>query len=304
MATFNRSNIIRYAIESVRRQTCGDWELLVVGDACTDDTAAAVSAFEDPRIRFWNLPQRCGEQSGPTNAACAEARGRIIAILNHDDLWAPEHLVRAGSALDDDPSLDLVYGLNIAVHPDGTYRPRGPTPSGRYEEHAGIPASAWVFRRALLERVGPWQAARDLYNQPSQDWLRRAHRAGAQMKFLAHLSVVSLPSGNRPRSYADRLDTEHAAWSARMTATADWQTALLCDVVRELDLSSHQSASSLAVRPFLWRAGKNVVRRALHAAGMSANAAAFAVRYRRRGGLVDHLRRVRGLDPLPREGKR
>jgi glycosyl transferase family 2 len=33
MATFNRSNIIRYAIESVRRQTCIDWELLVVGDA-------------------------------------------------------------------------------------------------------------------------------------------------------------------------------------------------------------------------------------------------------------------------------
>jgi glycosyltransferase involved in cell wall biosynthesis len=304
MATFNRSNIIRYAIDSVRRQTWGDWELLVVGDACTDDTAAAVSAFEDPRIRFRNLPERCGEQSGPTNRACVEARGRIIALLNHDDLWAPEHLARAVSALDDDPALDLVYGLNIAVQPDGTYRLRGPSPSGWYEEHAGIPASAWVFRRALSERVGPWRAARDLYNHPSQDWLRRAQRVGARMRLLPHLSVVSLPSGNRPRSYAERLDTEHAEWSARMTASADWQATLLCDVVRQLDLSSYRSANSLAVRAFLWRACKNAVRRVLHTAGMSANAAAFAVRYRRRGGCVDHLRRVRGLDPLPREGKR
>lgn len=304
MATFNRSNIIRYAIESVRRQTCADWELLVVGDACTDDTAVAVGAFEDPRIRFWNLSRRCGEQSGPTNAACAEARGRIIAILNHDDLWAPEHLTRAVGALDSNPALDLVYGLNIVVYPDATYRVRGPTQSGWYEEHAGIPASAWVFRRALLERVGPWRAARDLYNQPSQDWLRRAQRAGARMRLLPYLSVVSLPSGIRARSYVDRAEAEHAAWSARMTTTADWQTPLLCDVLRQLDLSSYRSASSLAVRPFLWRACKNAVRSVLNTAGMSANAVAFAVRYRRRGGLVDHLRQVRGLDPLPRNGKR
>ena len=74
MATFNRSNIIRYAIESVRRQTCVDWELLVVGDACTDDTAGVVGAFEDPRIRFWNLSRRCGDQSGPTNAVRRSAR--------------------------------------------------------------------------------------------------------------------------------------------------------------------------------------------------------------------------------------
>jgi glycosyltransferase involved in cell wall biosynthesis len=302
MATFNRSNIIRYAIDSVRRQTWENWELLVVGDACTDDTAAVVAAYEDSRIRFWNLPKRCGEQSGPNNAGCADARGQYIAFLNHDDLWVPDYLARALRALDDDPALDLVYGLNVAVHPDGTYRLRGPTPSGRYEDYAGIPASGWVFRRRLAERVGPWRAARDIYNQPSQDWLRRAHRAGARMTFLPHLSVVSLPSGNRPRSYADRADAEHAAWAARMT-TPDWQTTLLCDVLRQLDSSSYRSSNSLAVRPFLWRAGMNGVRRVLHGVGLSANAVAFAVLFRRRGGYLDHLRHVRGLDPLPRDEK-
>ena len=207
-------------------------------------------------------------------------------------------------ALDSNPALDSVYGLNIVVHPDATYRVRGPTPSGWYEEHAGIPASAWVFRRALLERVGPWRAARDLYNQPSQDWLRRAQRAGARMRLLPYLSSSRSLRASGRGLYVHRADAEHAAWSARMTTTADWQTPLLCDVLRLLDLSSYRSASSLAVRPFLWRACKNAVRNVLNTAGMSASAVAFAVRYRRRGGLVNHRRQVRGLDPLPRNGKR
>ena len=61
-STFNRSNVLRLAIASVRRSTFEDWELLVVGDHCTDDTEAVVSAFGDSRIRFFNLPQNHGEQ--------------------------------------------------------------------------------------------------------------------------------------------------------------------------------------------------------------------------------------------------
>ncbi len=38
MAMYNRGNILRYAVESVIRSTFTDWELLVIGDACTDDT--------------------------------------------------------------------------------------------------------------------------------------------------------------------------------------------------------------------------------------------------------------------------
>ena len=52
MATYNRSNIIGYAIGSLLRSSFADWELIVVGDACTDDTESVVSSFADPRIRF------------------------------------------------------------------------------------------------------------------------------------------------------------------------------------------------------------------------------------------------------------
>ena len=48
-ATYNRGNVLRYAVESVRRQTLDSWELWVVGDACTDDTAEVMRGFQGTR---------------------------------------------------------------------------------------------------------------------------------------------------------------------------------------------------------------------------------------------------------------
>src|SRR5689334_3630760 len=82
IATYNRANVLRYAIESVRWQTCTDWELWVVGDACTDDTEQVVRSFEDPRIHFLNLPKNVGDQSGPNNEGVRRSRGKFLAYLN------------------------------------------------------------------------------------------------------------------------------------------------------------------------------------------------------------------------------
>ena len=79
LATYNRSPVLAHAIESVRRSTLTDWELIVVGDGCTDDTAAVVASFDDPRVTFINLPRNVGEQSGPNNEGLRLARGRYIA---------------------------------------------------------------------------------------------------------------------------------------------------------------------------------------------------------------------------------
>ena len=89
VATYNRAHVVAHAIASVRRSTVTDWELIVVGDRCTDDTEAVVAGFADPRITWVNLPENAGEQSGPNNEGIRRARGRYLALLNHDDLFFP-----------------------------------------------------------------------------------------------------------------------------------------------------------------------------------------------------------------------
>ena len=294
MATYNRSNLLPYVIETVRRQTLTDWELLVIGDRCTDDTAAVVEAIRDPRITFSNLETPKGEQSGPNNAGCARARGQYIAMLNHDDFWLPRHLARGVAELDRDRTIGLVYGLNVAIQASGEAILWGPTPPDASLPDPGIPASGWVFRRELFERVGPWRGANEIYQVPSQDWLRRAVRLTA-VRYLPHFSVLSLPSAGRARSYADRVSAEHAEWFRRMTTDPFWAEDLLARVLSTRELSSSVSGNSTGVTPFLGRAIKNAAKRGLRTFGISPVGLAMWARYGRRGGFVAHARRVRGI---------
>lgn len=91
----NRAAEVVRAIDSVRAQTFGDWELMVVDDASTDGTADAVAAHVagDPRMRLIRLA-RNGGVSAARNAGIREARGEWIAFLDSDDWWMPAKLER------------------------------------------------------------------------------------------------------------------------------------------------------------------------------------------------------------------
>lgn len=77
--TYNWSSALPYSIGSVLRQGFGDFELLVIGDGCTDDSAAVVGGIGDPRVRWINLPVNAGHQSAPNNEGIRQARGDVIA---------------------------------------------------------------------------------------------------------------------------------------------------------------------------------------------------------------------------------
>src|SRR5689334_5131336 len=100
IATFNQSRALRCAIRSVLWQTLQDFELLVVGDACTDDSEQVVTSFDDPRVRWHNLAENSGNQPAPNNKGLELARGDYIAYLGHDDLWYPTHLETLVSRLE------------------------------------------------------------------------------------------------------------------------------------------------------------------------------------------------------------
>jgi len=300
MATYNRSELLPYSIGSVRWQTRADWELIVVADGCTDDTAEVVGAMAagDARIRLVELPQNGGEQSLSNNAGLGYATGRFVAFLNHDDLWLPDHLERALAAIER-LEADMVYSLPITVaYEDGTLRFHPTNAEMRYHPTQLVPASYWLARRTLLDEVAIWRPARETWTYPSQDLLFRWWRAGKRLCGNAELTCLAFPSGNRQNVYLRRDPTEIAHWYSRIRDEPDFREKVLAQTVLTLGREDNK----------LWRSLYRVAREWLRSRlyemvafrGLQPSAAAQWLRFRRRGGWFEPLRHTRGLPPLER----
>jgi len=89
--TYNRESLILRAIDSVLRQTCQDFEIIVVDDKSTDATQQVLSSISDPRLRVLRHSTNCGPpatRNTGINAAC----GEYLAFLDSDDEWLEQKL--------------------------------------------------------------------------------------------------------------------------------------------------------------------------------------------------------------------
>ena len=91
MPAYNSARFIRESIGSVLAQTYTDWELLIVDDGSTDNTAEIIASFQDERIHMMRNELNLGAALS-RNKALREAKGKYIAFLDSDDLWLPEKL--------------------------------------------------------------------------------------------------------------------------------------------------------------------------------------------------------------------
>ena len=290
VATYNRSNVLELAIASALAQTVTDWEMLVVGDACTDDSEQVARSFGDPRIRWTNLPYNHGDQSGPNNHGVELARGRYVAFLNQDDLWFADHLERSLAVLEATPWAGGAFSPPAIVAPGGRAS-IAPSWTDRYESNRVIaPASGWLLRRATVNRIGPWRCRHECFEAPSRDWMTRALRQGESFAQVPYLTVLTIPSAARPGSYAERDDADQRRLWARMQDDATFREELLAEIA----LAS--SAELIRPRPVdhAKQAAKDAVVSAFGARWYPLKS---ALKYRRKGGLVDDLRRIRGLPP-------
>lgn len=102
-ASYNRAHLLPRCIESVLNQSCDDFELIIVDDGSTDNTAATVSQFNDPRIVYHPLPNNVG-QPRAKNVGTKRARGAFVSYLDSDDEYLPgfveeiRHLTEEASA--------------------------------------------------------------------------------------------------------------------------------------------------------------------------------------------------------------
>lgn len=232
-ATYKRSNVLRHAIESVLWQTFSDFEMLVVGDGCTDDSADVVASFGDPRLRWHNLETNAGHQSAPNNAGLSMARGELIAYLGHDDVWFPTHLAGLVDAIDS-AHADVAYSWTALVFPGpgGMRVISGANPAGTFEPDLGVPPSSLLHRRAVFAELGGWKDYRTVAGEPEVELLRRAYEAGR--KFVAHprLSVFKFNSAFRRNSYVDKPAHEQAEYIRRIREEPDFIERELRDIIR------------------------------------------------------------------------
>ena len=92
--TWNRSNLIPTAINSVLNQTYKDWELIIVDDGSTDNTEEVIKKFQtnDTRIKFIKHKENSGGCSAQKIQGVKNALGNYIAFLDSDDEWLPTKL--------------------------------------------------------------------------------------------------------------------------------------------------------------------------------------------------------------------
>jgi glycosyltransferase involved in cell wall biosynthesis len=236
-ATYNRSEVLAYAIRSVLGQRFTDFEHLVIGDGCTDASESVVRSFGDRRLRWANLPQNSGSQSAPNNRGLELARGQYVAYLGHDDLWHPEHLAVLVSAIEASRA-DLAFSITLEIGPAAmpTRWLLGLCPRGVYEWSMWVPPSAWLHRRDVTERIGVWRDYRTIALPPDTDFLDRVYEHGCRITPADELTVFKFTSALRTHAYLDHRADEQGEWWRRLGAEPDLRYRELMGAIRALGL--------------------------------------------------------------------
>jgi glycosyltransferase involved in cell wall biosynthesis len=201
IATYNRGEIlVQRTIPSILDQTYQNFEVVIVGDHCIDNTAELISKIQDPRIRFHDLPKRGNypidiknrwfvQGVAPRNKGLELATGRWLAWISDDDIMLPNHfesLLRFAQENNHEfVSAWYTFEKNgkVQVQDASSFRPR----------IGGM--QTWLYRSYLKFFKWNNHSWRKSWDRPCDyDLQYRMHRAGVRMGFLnevvAHIPPV------------------------------------------------------------------------------------------------------------------
>lgn len=205
MAAYNGAALLPETLGSLRRQTFGDFEVIVVDDCSSDATRDVVRGCADPRVRLIAL----SENGGPVrarNRAFAEARGRYVAGLDQDDLCHPDRFARQVAYLDAHPGTVLV-GSATQVLADGITLP---SPHAAHTTPAllrwlirienPLVWSSVMVRADAARRLAPFTRPDILYAEDF-DLYHRLSRLGAIARLDAPLLAYRRHAGGASQRY-------------------------------------------------------------------------------------------------------
>lgn len=109
--TYNRLELLKETVESVRNQSFRDFEIIVVDDGSTDGTAEWLKGRSDIR----SLSQTNSGIATSRNNGAAIARGRWLAFLDHDDLWARDKLANQMEFISKNSEVALVAARHVRL---------------------------------------------------------------------------------------------------------------------------------------------------------------------------------------------
>ena len=217
LATYNWSSVLRHAVRSVLWQTYPNLELLVIGDACTDDSEEVVASFSDERVVWRNLEVNSGNQSTPNNVGLEMARGEYVAYQGHDDIWHPRHLAALVSYLQRG---DAEFGCTLAEvlgpprsrirHLTGLPREGDPGPG------TWLPPTSIAHSAELGRRIGGWRTWDEAEGAPDVDFVDRVRSAGTRVVRVPALTAFKFPSAYRPGAYRERPSHEQEDYLRRI----------------------------------------------------------------------------------------
>ena len=187
--TYNRGEFLTGAIESVLAQNYRDFELIVVDDGSTDDTARQIQPYLD---RLTYLRQPNGGVARARNIGIRHARGEFICFLDSDDLWTPGKLARQIEFADTHSTYGLIATEIAAFDARGNHAHRAK--ANMYRIRNGfvledllfsnwIQTSTVMIRRECLDQVGLFD---EDVGQFGEDWL-------LWMRIAAEFPIYFLP---------------------------------------------------------------------------------------------------------------
>ncbi|HEO69740.1 MAG TPA: glycosyltransferase, partial [Candidatus Hydrogenedentes bacterium] len=193
--TWNRKHLLAECLDSLAEQTFRDFEIIVVDDGSTDDTAAMLrDAY--PGVRVVGLPENQGFCVA-TNAGIRETRGELVLLLNNDMTLEPDALDQLTTGADgaqlcaplvlwrDAP--ETVYGAGDVQRASG--RPESIGFRARLDAFQapdavfGVSAGAGLYRRSVFEQVGLLDERFEAYFEDS-DLNFRARLAGFRARHV------------------------------------------------------------------------------------------------------------------------
>lgn len=162
---YNAAQYLPETIESVLAQTFHNFELLIIDNGSTDNTAEVAYQYsqQDQRIKLFSDGNPCGV-SAARNKGIQLAVGKVIAFIDADDQWLPNKLTSHIEHLNQDTNLGVSFGRVEFLSPDGkptrqfsNSRLSDIQPQHFLYENPTITVSNLVVRREIFEQVGGFE---------------------------------------------------------------------------------------------------------------------------------------------------